>query len=219
VEGPNDETHVRRAIEAAQKKGEDQAAAEKQRADSAEKARDAAKAESAEKQKALDALQGKYDAHDSAIKAAAAETFKLDGADVLMADFRDPAKRDAILAGAISKAASARTALVIEARKHLGDKEKLDGKSDLEVKKMVVAKLDKTAKLEGKSEDYVQARYDAVVEKGAAQPAPVDAARAAAAGNQVAVVADAAAPTSAEEARQAMIKRQLSANPKNNVRA
>jgi hypothetical protein len=210
VQSANDQAVIQRALDAARKQGEEhattkaQADVEKLKADSL---------------KERDALQGKFDTLDAKVKADAAATIKLDGAEITMADFADEAKREAFLAGAIAKAATARTALVIEARKHLGDKEKLDGKSDFEVKKMVVLKLNKTAKLDGKSEDYVQACYDTAIEGAASnRVSPIDAARAGATAPTLVTVQNDAAPNSAEDARQASWKRAMAANPKNNVR-
>jgi uncharacterized protein len=71
-------------------------------------------------------------------------------------DAEDPAKIDARV--------NARVALVSEARKHLGADARLDGMSDRDVRAAVVEKLQPGAKLEGKSEDYVTARFDAAIE-------------------------------------------------------
>jgi uncharacterized protein len=92
-----------------------------------------------------------------------------------LADARDPKKLDALV--------TARIALVTEAQRYLvGDKRsdgKNDawdpsGKSDLEVKRLVLAKLSPSVKLDGKSEEYVAAAYEIAV----------DAARAAGAGTR-----------------------------------
>jgi uncharacterized protein len=143
----------------------DEVAADKLRADNAN-------ALSAKHQKDTESLQAKFDTLENAQKSILAETVKIAGAEISFADFRDVTKRDGFLRGVIEKAAAERASLIVEARKHLGANEKFDAyedkdgkpvaaKSDLEIKRLVVLKLDKDAKLDGKSADYVQARYDA----------------------------------------------------------
>lgn len=73
---------------------------------------------------------------------------------------------------------SARVALETEAAKFLGE-EKLDGKTDLEIKK-AVAETALGIKLDGKSETYVEASYDLALQKGA--PSEADALEASRAG-------------------------------------
>lgn len=65
---------------------------------------------------------------------------------------------------ALSAAINARVDLISKARPVLGEEAKLDGLSDRDVKAAVVAKLCPGAKLDGKSEDYVAARFDAAME-------------------------------------------------------
>lgn len=155
----------------------DAAAADKTRADNAD-------ALSAKHQKDTESLQAKFDTLENAQKTILAEKVKIGAAEISFADFRDADKRDGFLCGVIEKAAAERASLIVEARKHLGANEKFDAhedkdgkqvaaKSDLEIKRLVVLKLDKDAKLDGKSADYVQARYDAEtvrVSKSTARP-------------------------------------------------
>lgn len=74
----------------------------------------------------------------------------------LRTDAQDPKK--------ISEAVAARVSLERAATKILGDEVKLDGLSDREIREMAILASQKDAKLEGKSNDYVSARFDAVVE-------------------------------------------------------
>lgn len=67
-------------------------------------------------------------------------------------------------ADSIRQAVRARIALETQARPILGDDFKFDEASDLDVKKAVIAKLSPEAKLDGKSEVYIEARYDAAIE-------------------------------------------------------
>lgn len=60
----------------------------------------------------------------------------------------------------------ARVALVTSARKILGADVKLDDKSDEDVRKLVIVKAKPDLKLDGKSAEYVTARFDAIVESG-----------------------------------------------------
>jgi hypothetical protein len=92
-----------------------------------------------------DALQAKYDKAAADLAAAQAENARL----------ADPARLD--------EAAAARAKLVDVARRVLGDKIKLDGMSDAAVRLAVVAKVNPTMRLDGKSEAYVQPLYDAAV--------------------------------------------------------
>ncbi len=188
--------------------------AEKQRADTADKM-------TAEKQKQLDAVQGRLDGKLAEDKA----PIRLYGHEIPVADAVDQAKMDAFALPIIEARASARAALLVEARRHLGANEKFDtykgkdgkdmpAKSDTEIKRLVVVKLDASAKLEGRSEDYVQARYDAAVEAAAKKtPSSVDAARAGMGATPIVVeVTDATPTTDPDAARRAMIDRQLRAN-------
>jgi hypothetical protein len=79
---------------------------------------------------------------------------------------------------AIASAVKARVSLESEARTVLGADFKADGISDVEIRKQVVMAADPKAVLEGKSPEYVQARYDAAIEYVArTNPATLEAAR------------------------------------------
>lgn len=67
-------------------------------------------------------------------------------------------------ADSLREAVRARVALESQARAMLGDEVKLDEMDDLEVKKAVVSKVFPAAKLDGKSDVYLEARYDAALE-------------------------------------------------------
>lgn len=110
---------------------------------------------------------------------------------ITVADALDEAKSAPALRAVVEAAAAARATLLLEARKHLGANERFDAytdpktgkdvaaKSDLEIKKLVVEKLDKDVKLDGKSADYVQARYDGLIEAASkSQPRAIDSLRA-----------------------------------------
>jgi uncharacterized protein len=72
-------------------------------------------------------------------------------------------------AGEITKLVKARTSLLSTARGVIGeeraDEVKLDEMADIDVKKQVVLALSPEAKLDGKSETYVEARYDQAIEQ------------------------------------------------------
>jgi hypothetical protein len=80
--------------------------------------------------------------------------------------------------GAFRAAVAARVSLEASAAKVLGA-QKLDAMSDQELKSAVVKKLDPDAKLEGKSADYIDARFDAAIEQAAKKNPGLEAARAA----------------------------------------
>lgn len=104
----------------------------------------------ADAKKALDTLQGKFDAlsaeHDKLKKTHAEAT--------------DPKRLDA--------AVSERAALLEQARRVLPAEQKLDGLSPRQVHEAVLKKLDEKADFAGKSDEYVLARFDAAI---AAMPA------------------------------------------------
>lgn len=74
----------------------------------------------------------------------------------LRADATDPAK--------VQAAVAARVALERSALKVLGQDFKCDGLSDREIQEKVIAHVHRDARLEGKSADYVAARFDSVIE-------------------------------------------------------
>lgn len=72
------------------------------------------------------------------------------------ADASDPVK--------FTEKVNARVGLLVHARKVLGDEVKLDSKTDQEVMLDVLAKLSPATKFDGKSADYIQARFDIAIE-------------------------------------------------------
>lgn len=76
-------------------------------------------------------------------------------------------KKDEALKAApekLRKEIQARADLEQAARKVLGAKEKLDGKSEKEIRALVLAKTNPDLKLDGKSDEYVAARFDLAIE-------------------------------------------------------
>ena len=63
-----------------------------------------------------------------------------------------------------NKAVQARVSLESKAKTILGDESSFKGKTDLEIKKEVIVKMRPEVKLDGLSEDYLNARYDVCVE-------------------------------------------------------
>jgi len=82
------------------------------------------------------------------------EKARADSLDAKLKDVTDPAK----MAARISE----RVALVGQAAPVLGSEVKLDSMSDLEIRRAVAEKLTGT-KLDGKSEAYIEARFDAEI--------------------------------------------------------
>lgn len=150
---------------------------------------------------------------------------------ITVAEALDEAKCDAALTSVVQAAAAARAALLVEARKHLGANEVFDAhkdaksgkdvpaKSDLEIKRLVVEKLDSSVKLDGKSEDYVQARYDGLVEAaGKKVVAPLAQLRAAVTPQPGETPREDAAPTDAAAARKAFEAKMIADNLGNQKR-
>jgi len=79
-------------------------------------------------------------------------------------------KQDALDPAKMAARVQARVALETQARAILGAETKLDDKSDLDVMKLVVAKVSPSTKLDDKGEVYIQARYDAAIERADAEP-------------------------------------------------
>jgi hypothetical protein len=96
-----------------------------------------------------------------------------------------------------------RADLLVIARRFLGENEKLDGVDNLEIRRRVILKLSPGAKLDGKDESYILARFDGCIE---AAPSHLDAARAAATARP-ATHRDDSAPADPDTARQKMIER------------
>lgn len=176
--------------------------------------------------KERDSAQGRLDAKEAEDK----QPIRFDGQEITVVDAVDQAKFDAFAKPIIEARAQARASLLVEARKHLGTNERFDAhkakdgkevpaKSDTEIKRLVVQKLDPSAKLDGKSDEYVQARYDAAIERAGQGARAIDNARTVTA--PVVVVVDnedSETPAleldagSAERAYKAMVERQLRAN-------
>jgi len=74
---------------------------------------------------------------------------------------------DAELKKAVDKSVTERVALFDSAKEILPAETKLDEMSNLEIKKAVVLEISKDAKLDEKSEDYINARFDAAIEMNA----------------------------------------------------
>lgn len=102
-------------------------------------------------------------AHETAMAAAKAEADKQRArADGLEEDNKKLKAENT--AEAVEKRVSARVTLVAQATKVLGKEFKCDGKSDDEIKRAVIKKAAPQAKLDGQSADYVNARFDGVIE-------------------------------------------------------
>lgn len=168
-------------------------------------------------EKERDAIQGKHDAKMAEDR----QPLKLDGQEIAIADALDPVKFDAWVTPISQARAHGRASLLVEARKHLGANEKFDAhkgkdgkdvaaKSDTEIKRLVVMKLDQSAKLDGKSDEYIQARYDAAVERSDKNGRSVDTARTVTAPT-LSLVQDDQEPDPVA-ARKAMEARMLAAN-------
>lgn len=108
-----------------------------------------AKSEATGHKSRLDALQG-----------------ELDGTKVKLTEAADPNRFDS--------AVTERIALLERARGVLGAEAKLDGKSAREIKELVIKHLDSSADFAGKSDEYVQGRFDAA---GVPDGNPLDDAR------------------------------------------
>lgn len=110
------------------------------------------------------------------------------------------------MARRIDRAVRSRTKLVAVAEKYCGEGFKADGKSDLDLRKAVILAAWPEAKLDGKSPDYLRARFDVACEELAGAPSATDRARAAAGGGTGGHV-DGAGSLDPDKARQAMIKK------------
>jgi hypothetical protein len=119
---------------------------------------------------------------DAALKEATAEKEKLsarvDAAteqakknEAALKEATDPARLRAVIA--------ARVALESQARSVLGSQVKLDGMDERAIKVAVLAKLTPESKLDGKSEEYVHARFDIAMEEHEEENVGLDAVRAA----------------------------------------
>ena len=119
--------------------------------------------------KKLDELEVACEESDKAKKALVSEkdveVAKKDEAEAKVKDLQskldvasDPKRLDALCAE--------RVALIVNATKVLGEDFKADGKTNREVMALAITKAHADVKLDGKSDEYVQARFDALVESG-----------------------------------------------------
>lgn len=177
---------VERAITAAKKDGEDKASLEKARTDSvtaelakvsAEKTALQAKADSLEAAAKVDV---KCDECDGTGKISGEKCDDCGGkgemkADSLLDFNRRKASRARSDARAASKEGTALARLLIQAGRYLSANENLDGKSAIEIKKLILAKVDKALKLDGKDDVYVNHRFEFEMEKfDKSQGKPID---------------------------------------------
>ena len=145
--------------------------------------------EVADSKAALTALQAKHDAFEEKAKGGAkcdecGGSGKVDGEecencegegkmDALAPFEKRVASRQRSDARAAQKAGAARAALLVQVAPHLSANEKLDKKSDVEIKRTVLGKFG--VKLDGKDDVYVTARFDAEMEiRKAGKPKPIE---------------------------------------------
>lgn len=179
---------IERAIVSAKKDGEDKTAAEKLRADAAELAKTAAEKSLVEAKAKLDSLEAaakvdvKCDECDGSGKVFGKECEGCAGKGEMKADaLLDLPRRKASRARSDARAAAvqgaARAKLLQLVAPHLSANEKLDEKSDVEIKRLTLDKLN--IKFEDKSDAYVNVRFDVEMDKiKAATPSAIEAARA-----------------------------------------
>lgn len=108
------------------------------------------------------------------------------------------ARKDAEDPARIAAAVAARVALETAARKVLGEDARFDAMSDRDVKLAALAKSAPAAKFDAKSDEYVQARFDAALEAVEAAPSAIEQARTVVEGRT-----DAGEPASTEAAARA----------------
>lgn len=172
----NAQSIVERAISGARKDADDKLAVEKSRADQASKDLDAAKAKTTELQAKCDTLEAaakvdvKCDECDGSGKVGEKACMDCDGKgqmkeDSLLDFDRRKASRARSDAAAASKAGSIRAKLLLQAAEHLSANEKLDGKTDVDIKKLILSKVDKDLKLDGRDDVYVSHRFDFEMEQ------------------------------------------------------
>ncbi|MGG1291381.1 DUF2213 domain-containing protein [Bacillus smithii] len=110
----------------------------------------AAKLDAAEtKLKDYDALQGRYDAIEAQLKAKEQEL--------------EEAKKNTLSADELDKKVNERIELITSAKPLLGDSFDFTGKSERDIKEAVIQKVKPDFKGDGKSDEYVNAFYDATV--------------------------------------------------------
>lgn len=210
----NTQALVDREIATAKKAGEDLAATEKARADEAEKTAEKLRGELAGLQS-----QQKLDADELVKCDECATTGKVDGAECKNCEGKGsfPKKMDSLerrtesRKRSVEAGAERRLAVLDDARRVLGAGAALTGKSEQEIRKLVVAKKFPDQKLDGKTDGFVEGLYAAAL----AQTKPVrvvdDARRAVL--KVVEEERDDARPSgSPGEARDRMIARERAAN-------
>lgn len=110
-----------------------------------------AKLDAAEmKVKEFDALQGRFDATEAKLKAVEKEL--------------EEAKKNQLSADELDKKVKERVELITSAAKFLGDSFDFAGKTDREIKEAVIQKMKPDFKGDGKSDEYINAFFDATVE-------------------------------------------------------
>lgn len=110
----------------------------------------AAKLDAAEtKLKDYDALQGRYDALEAQLKAKEQEL--------------EEAKKNTLSADELDKKVNERIELITSAKPLLGDSFDFTGKTEREIKEAVIQKVKPDFKGDGKSDDYINAFFDATV--------------------------------------------------------
>jgi hypothetical protein len=215
VTDPNAQTVFDKAIANAKKDGDDRVAAEKAKTDAETKAK-------ADLQGAHDELKGKYDALTEKLKADGEKMVECDecagsgkcvacgGKGEYPAKNMDAAFIAAKVERLAEKRASKKAELYTVAREHLGANEKLDGKSDLEIKALVVKKLSPKLNMDGRDKDapFVNAAYELAL---ASTPTAGEQARAKATVTVIDQARKDDKPSDPEAARQAMIERQRAA--------
>lgn len=187
VADSNAQSIIERAIAGARKDAEARFVAEAARADAAEKA-------AAEAKGALTALQAKHDSLETNVHRDV-KCDECDGTGMVgeekcdMCAGKGAMKADSLLdfdhrkasrarsdARSAMRAGASRAKLLLEVAPHISEHEKLDGKSDMEVKRLVLEKLG--VKLDGKDDHYAGARFDVEMEnRKASVGRPMDAPR------------------------------------------
>ncbi|MED4934002.1 DUF2213 domain-containing protein [Heyndrickxia coagulans] len=102
-----------------------------------------------EKAKEYDTLQGKYDALDAQLKKKEKEL--------------EEAKKNTLSADELDKKVNERIELITSAKPLLGDSFDFTGKTEREIKEAVIQNVKPDFKGDGKSDEYVNAFYDATV--------------------------------------------------------
>lgn len=184
VESANDQAIIEKAIGKARADGEEKLAAEKLRADAAETAKAATEKKLVEQQAKIDTLEeaskrdvkcdecsgsGKMDDKACSFCKGEGKT----KADVALDEAQRAASRARCDARAARVAGRALAKVLVVARERLSANEKLDELSVIEIQKKILNKFG--VKLDGKSDDYVAARYDEEMERRAeTEPKPID---------------------------------------------